>query len=179
MNCNKIKEIDNSKEKTFFIDIYYDNKESINYIITGNTTWATSYNYNKNEIYHKYNYDSEYDEIHSMKIDNSEQIVKLIVASGDGYIRIWDFNLGILLKKINCNDYLNCICLWDNEYAFVGCDNKIIKLVNLKTGKIIKDLFGHNNYVLDIKKINHPKYSECLISQGYQDDQIKLWVIKN
>ena len=118
-------------------------------------------------------------ENHYMKIVNNEKIVKLIVSCGDDYIRIWDFHLGILLKKIDCNDYLNCICLWNNKYAFVGCDNKIIKLVNLKKGKIIKDLIGHNNYVLDIQKITHPKYGECLISQGYNDDQIKLWIIKN
>ena len=98
-----------------------------------NVTCFTSYNYNKNEIYHKYNNNSTNDENHSMKIDNSENIVKLIVSCGDGYIRIWDFHEGILLKKIFCNDYLNCICLWDNEYAFVGCDKKIIKLVNLKS----------------------------------------------
>ena len=80
------------------------------------------------------------------------------------------FSFSNIIKKINCNDYLNCIWLWDNEHAFVGCDNKIIKLVNLKSGKIIKDLFGHNKYILDIQKIIHPKYGECLISQGYQDD---------
>ena len=112
-------------------------------------------------------------------MDNSENIVKLVVSCGDRYIRIWDFHKGILLKKIFCNDYLNCICLWDNEYAFVGCDKKIIKLVNLKTGEIIKDLIGHNNYVLDIQKVIHPKYGQCLISQGDEDDQIKLWIIKD
>ena len=138
-----------------------------------------TYNYDENKIYHKYSYNSNYDEIHSMKIDNTENIVKLIAACGDGNIRIWDFHLGILLNQINCNSYLNSICLWDNEYAFVGCDNKMIKLVNLKTGEIIKDLIGHNNYILDIQKIIHPKYGECLLSQGYQDDQIKLWAILN
>ena len=176
---NKIKEIENSNKRTFFIDNYYDNKTSVNYIIAANAGYAMTYNYNINKIYHKYSYNSDYDEIHSMKIDNTENMVKLIAACGDGNIRIWDFHLGILLNQINCNSYLNSICLWDNEYAFVGCDNTMIKLVNLKTGEIIKDLIGHNNYILDIQKIIHPKYGECLLSQGYQDDQIKLWVILN
>ena len=173
---NKLKEIDNSNESTFFIDTYYDYKSSTNYIITANVDCAKSYIFNQNKLYRKY-YNITKDENHSLKIDNSEEILKLIVACGDGYIRIWNFHSAVLLKSINCKDYLNCLCLWDKEYIFVGCDKKVIKLVNLKSGEIIKELSGHNNYLMDIKKTIHPIYVECLLSQGYHDDQIKLWVI--
>ena len=44
---------------------------------------------------------------------------------------------------------------------------------------MIKNLESHDNYVLTIKKINHPSYGECLISQGFKKDKIKLWIIKN
>ena len=173
---NKLKEINNSNESTFFIDTYYDYKSSTNYIITANVDCAKSYIFNQNKLYRKY-YNITKDENHSLKIDNSEEILKLIVACGDGYIRIWNFHSAVLLKSINCKDYLNCLCLWDKEYIFVGCDKKVIKLVNLKSGEIIKELSGHNNYLMDIKKTIHPIYGECLLSQGYHDDQIKLWVI--
>ena len=175
---NKVKEIENSNETTFFIEIFYDNKSFINYIITANFGCARSYIFSQNKLYHKYDNNTK-KENHSVKIDNSEEIIKLIVASGDGYIRIWDFHSGILIKAINCDNFLDCLCLWNNEYAFVGCDNKLIKLVNLKSGNIVKELTGQNHYLMDIKKIVHPKYGECLISQGYHDDQIKLWVITN
>ena len=50
------------------------------------------------------------------------------------------------------------------EYAygmiFVGCGDKTIKIVEIKNGLIIKSLTGHNNDVLSIKKIIHPKYGE-------------------
>ena len=36
---------------------------------------------------------------------------------------------------------------------------------------------GHFNSVLTIKKIKHPKYGDCILSQGYNEDQIKLWII--
>ena len=93
---NKVKEIEDSNETTFFIDSFYDNKSFINYIITGNIDCAKSYIFNQNKLYHKYFNTKK--ENHSVKIDNSEEIIKLIVASGDGYIRIWDFHSGILIK---------------------------------------------------------------------------------
>ena len=172
----KIKEIKDSNENAHTIINFYDNKTKINYIITGNDSYVKSYNYNKNKKYRIYNTNSTKDEIHSVKIDNNEEVIKLLGSCGDGYIRVWNFHSGGLIKKINCKDYLNCLCLWNNEYVFVGCDNKLIKLVNLKTGDIV-DIISHNNYILDIKKIIHPKYGQCLISQGNKDDQIKLWVV--
>ena len=175
---NKIKNINGSKEATTFIDIYYDNNSLTNYIITGNISYSKSYDYNKNKLYHIYK-EKNYQETHSVKIIEDNGIIKLIESCGDGYIRIWNFHKGNLIKKINCFDYLNCICLWNNEYAFVGCDQKIIKLINLNNGYIIRYLNGHTNNVIDIKKINHPVYGECLISQGYENDQIKLWVNKS
>ena len=82
-----------------------------------------------------------------------------------------------MIKKIIVgNDLLNGICLWNNNFLFVGCKDSTIKLVSLKKGKIIKDLNGHNNSVLTLKKINHPKYGECLLSQGKENDQIKIWI---
>ena len=40
-------------------------------------------------------------------------------------------------------------------------------------------LKGHNNEVNCVKKINHPSFGECLISQSLENSNIKLWVIKN
>ena len=69
--------------------------------------------------------------------------------------------------------------MWDNEYLLVGCDDKTIKLINLNNGEIIKELEGHNDKVLSLKILFHPKYEKCLISQGAEFEPIKLWIIKN
>ena len=179
MKGNKIKEINESNDETFFIDTYYDNKSLINYIITGNKGYVKSYVFNKNKIYHKYN-DNDNKDHHSIVINNNEIIIKLIESSVDGHIRIWNFHSGELLNKIKVGNYnyLNGICLWSNEYLFVGCNDKTIKLIQLKKGIIIKDLIGHNNRVSTVKKIIHPIYGECIISQGKYNDQIKLWIHK-
>ena len=177
-NDNKIKEINDSNEETYFINTYYDNILSINYIITGNKNYVKSYDINKNELYHKY-YDKENGGHGSIIINYNEDIIKLIDSCDDGYIRIWNFHSGMLLNKIKVSSKrLYGICLWNNNYLFVGCSDKTIKLIELHNELIIKSLTGHNDIVLTIKKINLPQYGESLISQGACDDQIKLWVNK-
>ena len=108
-----------------------------------------------------------------------EDIIKLIESCYDGNIRIWDFHKGNLLNKINIsNEWLRGICLWNKNYLFVGCDDKTIKLIDLNKNIIIKDLIKANRDMLTVKKICHYKYGECLVSQGWKDEQIKLWMIK-
>ena len=175
---NKIKEINDLKENVIYIDSYYDKILSLNYIITGNNGYILSYNYNTNQLYHKYcNNDNKGH--FSIIINNINEDLNLIESSCDGNIRIWGFHSGILLKIINVsNSGLNGISLWDEDFSFIGCDDKKIKILDLKKMNIIKNLIGHNNEVITIKKIIHPLYGECLISQGLENDQIKLWVNK-
>ena len=176
---NKIKEIKNSKYNAYFIDTYYDNNLSKNFIITGNRGYSQSYDYNENKKYFKYiDIDNEINYHMRIIIDDSDKIIKMIESSCKGIIRIFDFHSGKLLKKINVyNDRLNSICLWNKDYLFVGCADKSIKLIDLNTKKVIKDLNGHKERILSIKRIIHPKYGECLISQDAGKSQIKLWII--
>ena len=62
--------------------------------------------------------------------------------------------------------------------VLLECDDKTIKFIDMKNKKVVKNINGHNMGVLTIKKINHPKYGECLVSQGYCEDKIILWNIK-
>ena len=83
-------------------------------------------------------------------------------------------------KKIKVSDGgLRGICLWDDNNLFVGSDDRTIKLVDIKNEFITKNLDGHNNKVISLKKIIHPKFGECLISQAFKKDKIKLWKNKN
>jgi len=69
------------------------------------------------------------------------------------------------------------MCLWNNDYLFVGNDSNLIKLIDIKNKKFIMDLIGHNGTLKTIKKIIHPQYGECLISQSTNDYKIKIWTI--
>ena len=173
----KIKEINDSDKKTFFIDTYYDKNKLTNYILTGNLYYIKSYNYNLNQVYHKY-FDSDTGCHISIIVydDENEGITKLIESCSDGNVRIWNFHSAELMKKIKVfDDWLFGICLWNKDYLFVGCKNTMIRLVDLNEGYIIKYLEGPKSGVFTIKKIIHPKYGECLLSQGYEGDQIKLY----
>ena len=177
-NGKKFKQIRDSYESTSFIDTYFDKKSSKCFIITGNSNFVKSYDYIKNEEYNKYS--DNYNNNHlSVIINETEKLTKLIESCYDGYIRVWDFNTAVLLNKIKIGDWLYGICLWNDSYLFVGCSDKSIKLIDINNGYIVRYLKGHNNSVLTIKKIIHPKYGECIVSQGYNEDQIKMWINKD
>ena len=176
----KIKIIKNYKDSVYYIDIYYDNNLSKIYLLTGNQGFVASYDYIKDEFYYIYrdNYNNECHD--SIIIHDNNKIVKLIESSKDGIIRIYDFHSAKYLKKIRVSHlYLVSMCLWNIDYIFVACGDKIIKLVEINSGKTVKKLEGHTNSVTTIKKIFHPIYGECLISQGYGNNQIKLWINKS
>ena len=74
---NKIKEINNSNNNTFFIDCYYDKKLSKNYNITGNEGFSTSFEYEENKLYKKYcGYGKLFNR--SIIICDKEEIIKLM-----------------------------------------------------------------------------------------------------
>ena len=178
LNGNQKMEINNSKDDTYFIDVYYDSKLSKNYIFTGNYYDVKSYDFNENKLYYKYFDKFSKDHYCAIINDDDGGITKLIESSKDGNVRIWDFHSGKLMNKIQVsNNRLFDLCLWDNNYLFVGCGEEIIKLIDLELGKKINTLHDFNS-VISLKKINHPKYGKCLISQGNEIEQIMLWIKK-
>jgi len=75
-------------------------------------------------------------------------------------------------------DQVKEICLWNKDYLILDCDNIGVKLLDLNNGKITNILIDHNKWVLNNKKVLHPKYGECLLLQGFGKDKIKMWIIK-
>lgn len=176
-NGTKINEINDSDKTTYFINNYYDKKLKKNFIVSGNKGFVTSYDYQENKIYHIYNDENNFHYHSNIIINDINETTKLIESCGDEFIRVWDFHFGDLIYIIEVNNStLYGLCLWNNNYIFAGCKNGIIKLIDLRTGNVVKDLISHNGDVMTIKKILHPQYGECLFSQGICDDQIKLWI---
>ena len=191
LNGDLIKVIPDSKGKTFFLDSFYDKKNSKTFIISVNKEFVKSFDFSKDQCYKKYvdvfdkpqekkiNFDGYFYSSVINYFDDSD-ILELIVSGDDGFIRIWDFHEGNLIKKIETDK--NCIfslCLWNENYLFGAGEDAKIKLIDLKAGVIINELKGHNKMVCSIKKIIHPKFGECLVSQGFRKDQILIWRNKN
>ena len=178
INGNKLDEINESNDITYIIENYYDNDLGKNFIITGNLGSVKSYTFGNKELYNKY-YDKENGTHLSLLIYKKNKNTNLIESCFDGNISIWNFHSGTLLNKIKISKWLTGICLFENDYLFVGCYDKTIKLLDIKNQNIINNLEGHNDWVLTIKVINHSKYGKCLISQGRRKDQIKMWIIES
>lgn len=174
-NGNKIKEINDSNKDFNYIETYYDKDLFTNYIIAGNNNdYIYSYDYNKNKLYNKYS-----DEVVHRNItiyrDKNSKILKLLESFNLGDIRIWDFHTCSLLNKIKISDFpIYGICLWNGKYLLAGYEDSL-KLIDLKSGKIIKNLFNYNSHISCIKTLEHPLFGQCLISQGWFHEQIKLW----
>ena len=177
LDLNKIKEINDSYESTKFITTYYDIKKNKNYIITGNKGYLKSYDFNLNKVYHKYNYGLGWNTglINIFK-EEDDDIIRLLESDGKGIIRIWNFHTEELLKEIIIKEIRHTygFCFWDKKYLFLGCEDNDIKLIDLRNGKNIYKLIGHEDDVICIKKIKHPDYGECLITSD-SSGIIKLW----
>lgn len=177
----KIKFINDSKNKTYFIDYYYDNSLSKPFVITGNDFFIESFDYKKNEKYHTY-YDKNHDNFQHERIIiyNSDKITKIIESTLIDGIKIWDFHSGKMLQTIFEPLGLGGkydICLWNNDYLFIGVGEKL-KLVEIKKGKVVKELVRLKGPLITIKKTVHPKYGECLLFNSLDDTKIFLWTIK-
>ena len=178
---NKLKEISQSNENTYFIDTYFDDNELKLYIIAGHFNCMKSYDYKNNTLYKKYFELNTYDTYeHCSAIIYSNKGVTTLIDSCCGksqYIRIWDFHSSILIKKIFVNSKSMGMALFSENYLIIGCLDKTLKLVELSEGKIITSIIGHKNWICTIRIINHNKYGKCLISQGRRNDKIKLWIL--
>ena len=182
LNGKLISKFPESNDNTCFIDTFCEkekigNKENLKYyIITGNTGYVKSYDFFNKKLFMKY-YDKNNKSDHlCVVIKKIDDIIKLIESCADNYIRIWKFHTAELLGKIDCLNGLLGICIWNSEYLFTGCKDNSIKLIDIKNLKIVKSFNGHNNYVCTIRKIVHPKYGGCIISQSWHNDDIKIWM---
>ena len=176
-----VKEFDNSNDKSFLVDSFYNSKLRKYYIIVANEKFIISYNFYDGSIYNLY-YEDNCNSWHmNFIISSNDDGINLIESDTFGYVRVWDFDKGVMLKKlfIERKMRLRGICLWNYKYLFVGADDKKIKLIDLEND-VELDSLKCNDYVCTMKKINCSKFGECLVFQGKIDHgQIKLWRNEN
>jgi len=179
-----------------YIESYFDEKFSKNYLLTYSRFCLESYDFKSNEIY------KTYDDLSDIQAKSCLSYVKLFFIYNDddnitkliGFrkeftivFKVWNFHSGEKLKKIVYDNYfyVNDACLWNNQYLLItyagngeyeaGKEDNYIKLIDLKKGEIVKDIIHFPKYYLFfVKKFVHPSYGECLLTLGY-DYIIKLW----
>ena len=178
-NGKFIKNINKSENnETYFLDTYYDDLLLKYFLICGEMKCCKSYELNTHQLFRTYLDNTSCAEHTSAFINKNGNTVELVECEFYGYIRIWNFRSGDLIKKIEvCKRIpLVSMCLWNKNYLLASCVDYTIKLIDFKNYAFIKSFNGHNNEVSTIKKIMHPTYGECLISQGLANEQIKMWI---
>ena len=63
-----------------------------------------------------------------------------------------------------------------DNFILVGSKKKVIKVLNLIEGKIVKTIKTKNYIAYTMKIINHPKYGKSIITQGTFFEQINFWI---
>ena len=79
LNGKKFKEIHNSNDTIYFIDIYYEKNFSRIFIISGNDNSVKSFDYKNNQLYHNYfdNQKSNKKRHISIIINNNPNLIQL------------------------------------------------------------------------------------------------------
>ena len=201
LNGNLIKEMYHSSHSQLkiILDNYDDYILNDNYIIGGEDFAIYSYDYNMDKLYHIYyeiNSDDLQFNLFDINIYNKKDNIFLLGVYRN-IIRIFNFHSGKILTKIKVNNNNFCsMCLWSNEFIFVGCENfmrdeddsidnseikKTIKLIKLNKGKILNNINIIKNdeitSIIKIQKIFHPKYGDCLITLINQNSENKFFIL--
>ena len=161
------------------LDVYYYKREKKFCIINANSHDIRIYNFDDLKVYKTYieKYASSHAHVAIYENEKEDQ-VHLIDSDMKGFIHIWDFETEECIKTIFMQTIINGICLWNEELiACTGRDKKI-KMVNLKEGKIVRLITGHEKETISVQKVKNEKYGECLVSHG-KDGLIKIWAFLN
>ena len=167
------------KKGVQYIEKYIDNKNNKIFIITSNNylfnPCVKSYNFDDGSEYHTYN-NVFADNVEIYEINN---ILTIFFAKYDSnLIFMYDFHEGNLLNKIELKDNLKlfCVLLWNEEILLCGGEDKKIHIIDIENkNEINNGLEGHEDWVFSLKKIKGPNGEDMLISQGFNNDGIRIW----
>ena len=170
---NIIKKINDSEYNAILIKILYNNDDT--YILASNEDNIKSYNYNKNELFHKYYDNFCYCKILGFLIFINSK--KIYAPCHDKLLRIWDFFSGKLTYKINIEASMMGICFAKEKNIIIGFEKQNLYFLDIKNWKIIKNLKNHKDNICSVKKKFIPEYGSCLFTHGL-DKHIFFWNIK-
>ena len=173
LNGNKIKEINESSDKTYIIISFYDEVTEKNYIVTGNMGFIKSFNFQENTLYNKY-YDNNNRPHFSLVCYKDEKILKFIDSCSDGKIRIWNFHTTELINVIDFGVRINNISLFNNKYIFISCYDYNIRILNLKN-EIVEDFLGITQDIVSLCTIKCHNKENYLIVQGLDIEPISIY----
>lgn len=168
----KISTFPNTNISTTFIENFKDLNSNLTYVVTCHKRFMRSYIYNTKALYKQYeeNGNNTIDDKTSFReilIYNDVEL-KLISSDDNGFIKVWNFHSGQLLKKISCL-MKKCISLtlWNSRYLICSIINDFIEIIDLRENKIISIISKFKCLGVSIVAVKLADYGNCLIGQYY------------
>jgi WD40 repeat protein len=179
-NNNKICKVENSKDNTNYLCVYYD--KEIPYIISGNLGNIKMFDFSKNKlikIFHDNNKKVNYLSIVIKEDSNDKKF--LIASSGDGFLRIWDYNTNKFVSRIKSSEkWIIGLCLLNGKFILASSADGTIKEYDLDSNILIhsfkRNIDGEekmNDILLGVKSINFNN-KNYLVSHS-NNGLIELW----
>ena len=105
---------------------------------------------------------------------------RFIVSSGDDALRLWEVATGKLVltfapAKANLH-YMSLAVTPDGKRVVAGCNDKSIRVFDLKTGEQVQELSGHTSAVWGVALSADGKQ---LVSGSYAMAPLHLWNMEN
>ena len=169
-------------EATNFAEIYYlllwNNGEK-DYLIGTSIGRVLIHNLETKELFHILNSPkiSVQNSACLIKSSQTNKIDLLSVSTVSGNIDFWDLNTFKIKFSIKYNkSYFYHLINWNNRYLIVAEKfNSLILIIDIVIRKIITSIKDNNDqFVVSLKKINHPLYGHSLLSSDL-NNTITLW----
>ena len=171
------KNIGNNNTYKYYIDSCdLDEKK---YLIVGTNRGVEVYNYQDLNLYHLFIEGNDSQNHFYAKIVETNKGYNLIDVGSSNTLKIWDFVNKGLISKINSdtNNYLQGFVVINNNYLFIGSQDKSIKEFDIENKTIIKNFNKHTSTVVGLKPVKDKNENIYIISYG-QDKNIFLWGFK-
>ena len=161
----------------YYLLSWYNKKNNKYYIIQFSSKKIIINNLLEDELYLELNHEPENNN-HNGFIYIKDNNDYLCSSAGNGYINIWDLHNKKIFKIINTNgSKLINIIEWNKKYIIIADFTKSFKIIDIEDSAIYKVNPVHKEQVFYIKKLNHPKYGESLLSLDVFGS-MKLWTIE-
>ena len=122
-------------------------------------------------------------------IYKKDKVDYLCTLSGDNYLDLFNLHKKSVLKSYKiydsfyssfenrCGSFCHCKIIKWSEYVIIyQSTEKILKIFDLKSEKIISNIEIPRQFVFNIKKLCHKVYGESLLISS--DDGLQLWNIE-
>ena len=191
LNYSKIYSLSNGKfiknltntnsKKTYYILPWHEKKNNILYEIECCYERIVIINIEENKLYHEFLSEGDTETFTCGLVFNKNNIDYLCTLSLHGMLKFWDLENKRFIVKIKTGGLNSRVMIqWSEKYIILSDkksddNNKTFKILDIDSFKIISNIGGkHASPITCIKKINHSKYGNIIVT-GETGKSLIVW----